>query len=83
MITKTKVIRKIVCCEKKRYQLTYSIVSKDNCSYGIEVTCRSQNVTETERIRVGESYRYALWLLRLFAKETVFPIALKETFENL
>ncbi len=83
MTTKTKVIKKIVCDGKNDYQLTYSLLSEDDCDYGIEVVCRCRNVLETECIRVGNNRQKALSLLWLFAKETVFPVALKETYDNL
>ena len=83
MITKIKVTQKIVCCCNKQYMLTYSLVSEDDCQYGIEVTCKYSNITEQEQILIGTNRNEALGILSLFAKETVFPIALKETFENL
>ena len=83
MISKTTVIKKIVCNEHKQYQLTYTLLLEDDFHYGIEVSCQYGTTTETERIWVGERYWDALSVLRLFAKETVFPIALKETWENL
>ncbi|MBR5240159.1 MAG: hypothetical protein IKW04_06265 [Clostridia bacterium] len=83
MISKTTSIKKIVRNENKHYHLTYTLLLEDDFHYGIEVTCRYENTTETERIWVGQRYWDALSVLRLFAKETVFPIALKETWENL
>lgn len=83
MTTKTKVIKKIVCYENKQYQLTYSLLSEDDGDYGIEVVCRCRNVVETECVQVGNNRQKALSLLWLFAKETVFPVALRETYDNL
>lgn len=83
MITKTTVIKKAVCFHHKRYQLTYNLLSKDDLQYGIEVKCNYHNTTEQERILIGTNRNEALRILFLFAKETVFPIALKETYENL
>ena len=83
MITKTTLIKKIVYANHKQYQLTYCLLREDDFRYGIEVTCRYGNITETEQICVGENRGEALRILRLFAKETVFPVALWETFENL
>lgn len=83
MIMKTTVTKKNVCYGNKRYQLTYRLLLEDDLYYGVEVICRHQNTVETERIRIGKNKQEALKLLRLFAKETVFPVALKETWENL
>ena len=83
MMTKTTVIKKTVCFENKRYRLSYCLVKKDDIHYGIKVNCKYQNIIETEQIWVGNSYRDAMRLLYLFATETVFPVALKETWENL
>ena len=83
MISKIKTIKKVVFHNNKPYHLTYTLLLEDDFHYGIETTCRYDHITETERIWVGERYWDALSVLRLFAKETVFPIALKETWENL
>ncbi len=83
MISKTSVIKKVVHQKNKQFYLTYSLVAKDDFRYGIEVTCQQHSTRETERIWTGSNYRESLRLLYLFAKETVFPIALKETWENL
>lgn len=83
MIMKTTVTKKNVCYGNKRYQLTYRLLLGDDLYYGLEVICRHQNTVETERIRIGTNKQKALRILSLFAKETVFPVALKETWENL
>ena len=83
MLTKITVLKKIVRHKNQNYRLTYRLLLQDDFHYGIEVTCQYGNITETENILVGDNRRDALRLLYLFAKETVFPVALRETFENL
>ena len=83
MVTKTTVIKKIVCDGKKQYRLTYNLLTEHDSKYGMEVICQWRNVTETEQIQIGSNRNDALRILRLFAKESVFPVALLETWENL
>ncbi len=80
---KATVMKKTVCYGNKQFQLTYRLLLKDGFHYGIQVDCCYGNITESERIWTGQNRQATLRLLYLFAKETVFPVALKETFENL
>ncbi len=83
IMMKTTVIKKTVCYGNKRFQLTYRLLVKDGLHYGIQVDCCCKNTMESERIWTGRNRINTLRLLYLFAKETVFPVALRETFENL
>lgn len=83
MTTRITAHKKIVCAENKHYHLIYNLLSEDDVRYGIEVICRYANVTETEQLWLGTNRAEAFGILSLFAKETVFPVALRETWENL
>ncbi len=83
MLIKTTVMKKMIRFENQKYRLTYTLLSEDDVRYGIKVTCRYGNVIESENIWLGENRKNALKILYLFAKETVFPVALRETYENL
>lgn len=83
MITKITVTKKNVCYENKRFHLCYRLLKRSDFCYGIEVSCADGNTTEADHIWVGKSYGETIKLLHLFAEETVFPVALKETYDNL
>ena len=83
MMTKITVIKKTVRYNNKLFKLTYYLLLKDDFHYGIRVDCCDGNTIETEHLWTGQNRQATLSLLYRFAKETVFPIALKETFENI
>lgn len=83
MLTKTTMIKKTVCHGHKQFKLVYSLLLEDDIRYGIRVDCCYGNTTETECTFTGRNRAETLRLLYLFAKETVFPVALQETFANL
>jgi len=83
MMTRIKTIQKNVRYGRKQFKLTYYLLLKDSFYYAIRVDCWDQNNVETNQIWVGTNRSKALQTFYLFAKETVFPVALQETWENL
>lgn len=82
MVTQTTMAKKQVRYGSKQYALEYRLVYQEEKGYGIEVLCQSGTTTEREQVFVKGTKRQVMDLVRLFAAETVFPIALKETLEN-
>ena len=82
MVTETTLAKKQVSYGSQSYTLCYRLIDHEEKGYGIEIICRSFGKREREcvflKARKGEVER----ILRLFAKETVFPIALRETLDN-
>ncbi|MBO5408628.1 MAG: hypothetical protein J6A61_04435 [Clostridia bacterium] len=82
MVTVTTLAKKIVQYGEQRYRLYYRLVYRETKGYGIEIVCKSSNVTERECVFIEGSKFRVTEIIRLFAEETVFPIALLETLEN-
>ncbi len=82
MVTETTLAKKIVHYGDKRYRLCYRLIDCDVKGYGIKIVCQSSNLTEHECVFLEGTKAQITEIVRLFARETVFPIALRETLEN-
>ena len=79
MVSKTIVARKKVLFRDKCYRRTYRLVTEENTRYGIEILCKCGNEVEQDCVFLDTTRSRAYKIVRLFAQETVFPIALRET----
>lgn len=82
MIVETTIARRQVKYRDKSYRLCYRLITEDHTRHSIEVVCSCKGEVERERVWVDGTKEEVQSILRLFARETVFPIALKETLEN-
>lgn len=81
LLEKITVAKRRICCENRVYHLTYRLLNQNGC-YGVEVVCVYGNCREEEQVYLHHNRQQVVDIIRLFAKEVVFPIALKETLEN-
>lgn len=71
------VAKKKVCYRNQRFWLWYRMRCRED-GYCMEVICRSGSGTEQACVRLPSHRDQALEIVKLFAEEHVFPIALKE-----
>lgn len=82
MVTKTIVAKKRILYRDKCFYLTYLLVTEEETRHGIEIRCKCGNEVEQERVFLGTTRQQAYKIVRLFAEEQVFPVALKETLDS-
>lgn len=82
MVTKTIVSKKRILYRDKCFQLTYLLVTEDKTRHAIEILCKCGNEVEQERAFLDATRQQAYKIVRLFAKEQVFPVALRETLDS-
>ena len=82
MVKKITVAKKKVLYRDKCFRLTYRFIIEEESRYGIEVLCVCGNETEREQVYLDTTKEQAYKIARLFAHQTVYPIALKETLAD-
>ncbi|MBQ7950605.1 MAG: hypothetical protein IJ278_02650 [Clostridia bacterium] len=82
MVMETTVAKKRVLFRDKCYFLTYRLITHAPNRHQIEILCKCNRETEREKAFFLGTKHQAYKIVKLFAEESVFPIALKETLEN-
>ena len=82
MVTETIVAKKRVLYRGKCYRLRYRLITENPNRHGIEILCQWDGETERETVFLDRSRAEVYEIIRLFAEEQVFPIALKETLDS-
>ncbi len=82
MIVETTVAKKQVLYRDKCYRLWYRLITEESDRHSIEILCKCKNEVEREKVPFNGTRQQAYEIVKLFAQESVFPIALKETLEN-
>lgn len=82
MVIETTVAKKRVLFRDKCYVLTYRLITHTPTRHQIEILCQCNREVEREKTFFMGTQHQAYKIVKLFAAETVFPIALKETLEN-
>ena len=81
MVTKITVAKKKVLYRDKCFRLTYRFIIEE-IRYGIEILCVCGHETEQERVYLDTTREQAYKIAKLFASQTVYPIALRETLAD-
>lgn len=83
MVVETTVARKRVVYRGKCYRLWYRLITEEESRHAIEILCKCEKEAEREKVFLDGTRQQAYEIVKLFAQELVFPVALKETLENL